>query len=730
MHRRHALASLALAALAPLQPARAQEPAHWRDCYDAIDWYHAADVPDTEAELAELVMGGRLAAFSEEWITAALDGAPPFDELLEVARREDKLLLWYVPHLVGQHMILPHLLDRYVHVGPLSDPEVVALVSRRCMAVRLPAGGALAEEHGLVAPAAIEPALLAFAPDGELVARADRIQVYDPEWFLAFIGAAAQRAGVGAGARFDGAERRFRDAPGDEEAAARFASEALLAFELDAARAALGPFVGDSESPFTLVTAAALARRERRGADALALLERAERVGAPAEVVAAERARVLVRAGDFEGAVEATGDEGAAGSAHALHHRGVALWFLRREEEAVAAWERAAALGGPWGARAHGNAVLGSDGKRGEGPLARGMLDPRWLPVETVALPTTQWRRAATDAPDVARRGVEFLLLQQRADGSWAGPRWGGGNDEEEAAEDDPTDAALNLEMAISALACRALLDWRELAPERVDAALERGEAYLASDHGVRRGEAVAWVYADAFRLLHFAKRRATLGAEERARVDTLLDGWISNLLAQQREIGGSFKHFTYRSTFVTAMVSHCLHEARLAGAEVADTVFDDAARELEGARDGATGLFGYLLDAPEVGRTVHGASARQPLCEWALHRAGRADAERLDRALDVYYEGYRESTELVRKANFHVPSLGHATGYYFFHDLYGAALAARASGERALEHRARLTGLLCELPELDGAFVDAGFSYGKSYGTAAALVSLHELLR
>jgi hypothetical protein len=51
------------------------------------------------------------------------------------------LLFWYVPAAAGQHLILPHLLDRMMMVGPLSDPDVTALLNRRFVCLKLPAAG-------------------------------------------------------------------------------------------------------------------------------------------------------------------------------------------------------------------------------------------------------------------------------------------------------------------------------------------------------------------------------------------------------------------------------------------------------------------------------------------------------------------------------------------------------------------------------------------------------------
>ena len=60
-----------------------------------------------------------------------------------------------------------------------------------------------------------------------------------------------------------------------------------------------------------------------------------------------------------------------------------------------------------------------------------------------------------------------------------------------------------------------------------------------------------------------------------------------------------------------------------------------------------------------------------------------------------------------------------------------GVLGAAWAVGECEAERRelaARLRERLLSLPDVDGTFLDSGFSYGKSYSTAAALLALDAL--
>ena len=599
----------------------AQEPADWRPCYDAVDWHLAAEVPDSELELLELAGTGGFEAYSRRWIRAALAAAPPLETVWAAAREQGRLVFWYVPAVEGQHVILPHLLDRYVQTGPLSDPDLVAFLNRRCLSLKPPAGGELAERWELVAPGFVEPGFLVFAPSGELLHRADRFYTFDSGLLLETLRALAAEhpEGLRPSASLAAARAALATDPGDDALALELAREGLLEGEYTLARELLAPRA--EASPEAAYLLATLERRERRGEQALALLLGArERTkdSALRAAIDAERGLVYLRQGRvaaaeplLEAARKARRSERAAEAGYYLG----AVQYLTRRDGEVSTWKRthAAHPESLWGAKAAACAAVGTDGAQGESPLTRAMQDLRWLPAEAYRpAPDTQWRRGPEDAPAIARRALEFLLTQQRADGSWRGPRWGGGPEDAESAQVPRGD---NLEMAISAVCCAALHRWRALAPDEVDAALARGEAYLLGDDVVQRGEAVAWVYADAFRLLHFADRLESAERKHRRELERAMDGWIAHLVAQQEESGGPFRHYVYTSSFVTAAVTACLHRARAAGRAVPDEVFERSAATLERTRGGEQGLFGYLVERPATTRSLAGAASRQPLC-------------------------------------------------------------------------------------------------------------------
>jgi len=723
---------------------QAPPAASWRAATAAIPWEHAIELENGEARLGELAMSGRLGAWSEEWIRAAQAEAPPLDEFLGLAAERGQPLLWYVPHAAGQQVILPHFLDRYFELAVLSDPSVTTLLARRFVAIKRPAGGELARDFGLTAPGFVEPGLLVFAPDGALLRQVDRLHTFQPEWVAQWLRDAL--AELGEVATPSAELRRAKDAlarsPGERGAALAFAAEALADGELAAGRAALLAVPENARGAQGWLALARLARARRDGPEALDALHRARTLGLEGELtVEADALEGLVQlALGRDALAEPLLARAAAGSGPPAHEAQWALGALQhlsaRDAEARATWEALArrAPDSLFAARADACARTASDGLQGESPLVRAMQDVRWLAPEVYALPSTHWERGVDARDDVLARALEFLLRQQRADGSWRGTRWGG-----DGGDDPPAPAAggeldlgglgvlWNIHTAISAQAAAAVHAWRALRPAECARALARVERFLLADEHVQRENAVMWVYPDALRILHFARRFPDPAARP-PEVTRALEEWIAHLVDHQDTTGGPFLHYTYASSFVTACVLLCLAHARDAGLAVPERVFERGADVLARTRDGADGFFGYLVDAPGLNRTVKGAAARQALCEWALFLAGRREEAHVARAIEVYLEHYPLAAELGRKTNFHVPALDAQAGYFFFHDLFATCLATRDAGPRRGELRRRLEAKLCALPEIDGSFVDSAFSYGKAYGTAMALLSFDAL--
>lgn len=670
----------------------------WRRCEDALPWRFAARVPNSESRLLELASKGAFARYSAAWIRAEIARAPAMDALLKEAGTQRKLLLWYVPSVEGQHMILPHFLDRYMSIALFSDPELLALIQRRYLPLKLPAGGALGKRYGLVAPGFVEPGLLVLSPSGKVLHKMNRINSFNADFFLHLLGDIARR------------HPKLSDARLEEGAAPlAFARDAIQAGEDQAAEAALQT-LGDAEA---LLLRARIARRRRDGAAALALLARIK--GSRAEEAATERGRVLVKLGRFD---EAAAALAGSKSAEAAYWLGVARRFGSEKERATEAWALAVRRDPTsiWAARADANRRVGSDGNRGEGPLTRSMEDPRWLAAEAYAVRAdTQWRREPAEAEDVARRALSFLRLQQEADGSWGGSRWGGGGERSASAE--------NIRIAITAACASALHAHRARDPAGIEKALSKADAALLEPGRVQASGPSIWIYADGLRLRYFARRLADfLTTKKRAEVKARMQAWVDRLLAHQGANKGAFKHYSYASSFAIAAAIDWLTCARGAGLVVPDAALSEACEALEAMR-GPGGFYGYLTANPKVTRGPLGAGSRAPLCALALDLTG--SRQDLPGAVARYLASYRASAERARKTNFHNPSLGQTAGYYFFHNFTYACRADRRGGGK---HRSALLALLCELPELDGAFIDAGFSYGKSYSTAMALLAFEAL--
>ncbi|MEM7167259.1 MAG: tetratricopeptide repeat protein, partial [Planctomycetota bacterium] len=677
--------------------------APWQRCFDAIDWAYAAEVPNSETQLIELVSKGAMVAYSQQWIRAAIAAGPSIDECLARAKEEKKLLLWYIPALEGQQMILPHFIDRYMTIGPLSDPDVTTMINRRFVALKMPAGGILAKTYQITAPDFLEPGFLVFLPSGEVIHRMNRINTFGSDYFEFVLSTLlAEHATAIAPSPACSLAKKAWERGGDVESTLRYATESIADGDYETAQRVLEKLT-DHNEPRVHYVLATIQRHLRNGKRAIAELQRASALQPPPSLAAeieAERGLIELRQGDFSAATvhlqKAIATPTSKRMLEARYYLGAVQYLTQRDDDAIATWKKAGAASTTsiWSAKAHAYAITGSDGARGEGPLTRSMEDVRWADPEAYALRTdTQWRRSTRDATKIARRAVEFLLQEQRADGSWVGPRWGG--------RKDRTQRPCNIEKAISALVCAALQEWRKVNPSTIDRALRHGDRYLLDEDCVDR-DGVIWVYADCYRLLYFSQRIKKLKGKARREVRAAMQQWVEHLVAQQRRNKGPFQHYTYTSTFVTATVTYCLHRARGAGITVPDEVFTTSARVLEATR-GPNGRFGYLVEHPQVGRTDDGAAGRQPLCDWVLFLCGRNDEQGLNRALQVFFANYDTSIEPARKSNFHIPSLDNTAGYYFFHNFYPACEAAAASGKHARKNKRKLLQLLCELPEIDG---------------------------
>ncbi len=598
---------------------------------------------------------------------AERDPSSLVEEALERAGKEKRLVLWYVPRQPGSHMNRAAILDAYLKAAVFSDPDLAAFVNRSFVPLRCVATAAVAGERGLRRFAFVEPGIVFLAPDGETVHVADRLRTYSPDWFLALF-------------------RSVLDSRPEFKPAA-------------------------PPAPAGALERAVEARLRRDGKAALALLE-----GLAEPEAQVEKGRVLMHLGRFDEAREVLGraaDVASARQAEANYWAGL-LERIGGRGPGTERWARVVKdfPGTPWAAKAAANLVVREDSLP-MGPAMHAFEEVAWPPEEALAgrPSSTRWARTPADLPDVARRAVEWLLRNQDASGAWTDSRY---------VYCDSPKILPNVHMAATALAAAALLAWRDVAPERVDAALAKVTAWVLDEKRMARKQNEE-AFADAYRLLYLARRHRTLEGKAKEENLAALDR-IALALAKQQRATGLFWH-EYENPFVTAAAVLGLDAAKGAGLEPNPAVLARAADALLKCRskDGR-----YTYGGPQARPSVaKDTCARAPAAEAALLAAGRGSKEDVAAALDRFLE-YLPRLEAVRTCDFHADAeLG---GFFFFFGFFHASEAAnRLDGEARDRVAGKLLAHLVSIPEWDGSFLDS-HELGKGYGTAMALLSLAEL--
>jgi hypothetical protein len=274
----------------------------------------------------------------------------------------------------------------------------------------------------------------------------------------------------------------------------------------------------------------------------------------------------------------------------------------------------------------------------------------------------------------------------------------------------DPT-VRPNLYMAITAISAWALQEWRDTAPERVDAALARAERYLLDEGKVSPGTCEE-CYAHAYRLMYFASRKDV------SRMNRLVRS-----LAELQDRDGFWGH-EYPSAFATAAVVRCLTTARRAGAEVPEPVLQRAAEALLKTR-GEGGRQAYRFEAGKGPSSIKNSMGRISSAELALYECGRGSIENVALGV-VEYWNYRERLEAIRVCDNHADE--ELAGFFYFNSVFHTleAVLSLPEGQRPYYVR-RFREQMIGLAEPDGSYLDS-HELGKSYGTAMALIILKRI--
>lgn len=642
------------------------------------------------------------------------------------AKQQGKLVLWYVHRiqeksLGGRQMYRAPVLDVYTRQVLFNDPDVAELVGAAFVPVRCMIDQKLSDRFGLKPLAFVEPAVVFLDGDGKVVHFVERIRTFHAQWFADLCGRVLTAAKVErkadsvAGLRALGMWREalaLAIQQKDKDAAAwleiahlqrllRLPDEALASVQK--AHDLLAPPADEPGKP-----------RHRAPRDAEALLGSA----------ACEAGRIHAAAGrplDALPQFEAAWRSASPRAAEAGYSWALAALQLGDEVGAMRRFTLVAQKhpDSPWGRRAKANTTLGAD-DRPLGAAFTGFEAVRYPPEAAYdGLPKdTTWQGDRLQPAAMARAGVEFLLAAQRDDGGFTDARY---------AYWPNSEITPNVWVAITSIALTALWEHRAAHPdlqERIDRALQRGEAYVLDPKHLNRG-ANEDCYSDAYRLLYLSRRATSAEGPERDRLVQRMNEIVMAAAARQKSSG--FWAHEYENAFATGAVLQEMLAAKSAGATVPIEVVDRAAAALLRARyeNGAFVYGGAASGGRPTG--LKDASGRMPVCEGSLLLAGRSDLDKVRFALQNFWDQMAH-LEGVRRNDFH--SDGELGGFFFFHSVFHASEVARLlpETERPAQWE-RFRALLQQIPELDGSFLDS-HELGRSYGTAMALLVLRNCTR
>ncbi|MEE9390888.1 MAG: hypothetical protein V3W41_00105 [Planctomycetota bacterium] len=347
------------------------------------------------------------------------------------------------------------------------------------------------------------------------------------------------------------------------------------------------------------------------------------------------------------------------------------------------------------------------------GPFMRGLESYRQFSPRAMAsdnLRTSTIGGDQSNQEEMVKGAVNVLLEQQREDGSWNDSIYDFGG----------LDSLPNVHVAVTAIAARALLEWRAVAPLRVDAAIKRAMPYLLSEKNTNPADKDELIWAHVYRL-HFFGRYAELHEEQAKKIGRKIQQ-ITKLVLKLRARNGAWRH-EYNAAFTTASVICALKQVQNSGAKVKPSVFKLTGVSLAETRSENGGFsYGY---SKRGAKRIEGTAGRMPLCELALVLCEQSDQERLAKAIEV---GFAEHARLeaVRKYDDHSDRFGNG-GFFYWYDMYGRSLAIdhiEGAPDKKRAWKKKMREIIRSTHEADGAWIDS-HEIGKSYGTAMGLITL-----
>ena len=351
-------------------------------------------------------------------------------------------------------------------------------------------------------------------------------------------------------------------------------------------------------------------------------------------------------------------------------------------------------------------------------------------------------RHPAADPASIRRahrQGVEFLLRDQNADGSW-------GTFESSRPGEIylGTVSSFNaFHQATSALCCMALAQPSREIPA-AKAALDRGLHFLLTVEPSNR--ATGDTFYDNWTHLYVLQALSVFLQDERFAVMHKELRRVAErelgTLARLQSADGGFGYYDFgwalkrpmgmeSTSFMTSAALMALDEAKRAGLTVPDPMIRSGLASLSGLRlgDGAFIYSHYAALRPGVlFNRVNGSLGRSQPCNlamWTFHHKDLKNSD-LVRGLDNLFTQHA-FIEMGRGRPYPHEAWYYTAGYYFFFGHYYAArvIEQLEPAERPA-WRSKLASTLVRLQDPDGSWFDFPlYGYYKEYGTAFALMSL-----
>ena len=343
------------------------------------------------------------------------------------------------------------------------------------------------------------------------------------------------------------------------------------------------------------------------------------------------------------------------------------------------------------------------------------------------------------------RRGIQFLLDDQRPDGSWGSPERTKGLN----IYAPPPGAHDAFRTGVTGLAIMALVEAEQQATNEqrpgVESAIDRGEHWLGERlPRLRRATPDAlyntWGHAYAIQALVRLHQRAAGDADRQARLKALCASQ-ADMLSRYSFLAGGWGYYDMvagtqipgdaSNSFTTATCLIALGEAKSIGVDFPERLIKKAIASIHRQQyPDFTYAYGeYLELAPmHLVNRAGGSLGRSQVCNLALRLYGdeRVTDEVIETWLDrlIARNGW---LSIGRKRPIPHESHFYVAGYFYYYGHWYASQCIELLPPAARPHfQDHLAHVLLPLQERDGSWWDYPFyNYHQQYGTAMAVMSL-----